>query len=182
MSKLSVLLESLESTPKVLGRIARNLSKEEACRRGKGGGFSFVENVWHMADLEREGYAVRIQRIRAEQHPSLPDFEGERVAEERQYQNLSLAEGVALFNRARADNLGALRTVAEAEWKRSASQANVGDVTLRDIPRMMAEHDQSHARDIRLLLSEVVPAHPVLPELGQLAEREVEESAHSRNF
>lgn len=172
MSKLRELLESLESTPKILGRIAENLSKEEARRRGKSGGFSLVENVWHMADLEREGYGVRIQRIKAEQHPSLPDFEGDRLAAERQYQNRSLAEGVALFNRARSDNLETLWTLSEAEWTRGGSQANVGKVTLRDIPRMMAEHDQSHARDIRQLLSEVVPERPAPPELGQLADRE----------
>jgi len=172
MSKLSVLLESLESAPKILGRIARDLSKEEACRRGKSGGSSFVENIWHMADLEREGYGERIQRLKAEQHPSLPDFEGERLAAERQYQNRNLAEGVALFDRARSDNLGTLRTLSEAEWKRAGSQAKVGEVTLQDLPRMMAEHDQSHARDIRQLLSEVVPARPTLPELGQLAERD----------
>ncbi len=63
MSKLSDLLESLQSTPKILGQIAENFSKEKARRRGKNGGFSLVENVWHMADLEREGYGVRIQRI-----------------------------------------------------------------------------------------------------------------------
>ncbi len=87
------LLLTLESTPALLSRAAALLSPAEARRRPAAGGFSFVENVWHLADLERDGYGVRIRRILAETEPALLNFHGERIARERAYQERDVDRG-----------------------------------------------------------------------------------------
>jgi hypothetical protein len=152
--ELETLLLTLESTAAWLSRAATSFSPSEARLRPAGGGFSFVENVWHLADLEREGYAVRIRRILAEECPALLNFDGDRIARERAYQEQDVERGIALFTRARTQNLEALLRLSASDWKRCAAQEGVGRVTLADIPRMMAEHDRSHARDIAELLAE----------------------------
>lgn len=153
--ELETLLLTLESTAAWLSRAAASFSPAEARLRPAGGGFSFVENVWHLADLEREGYAVRIRRILAEESPALLNFDGDRVARERAYQEQDLERGIALFARARTQNLEALLRLSASDWKRFGAQEGVGRVTLADIPRMMVEHDRSHAKDISALLAEV---------------------------
>ena len=117
------------------------------------GGFSLVEQAWHLADLEREGYGERIRRLLAEEDPALPDFEGDRVARERAYRTKSLPEGVAAFAAARAANLALLRNVTAADWERSGRQEGVDRVALRDLPRMMGEHDAGHREEIAALLT-----------------------------
>jgi hypothetical protein len=107
-----------------------------------------VEQCWHLADLERDGYAVRIRRLLSEAEPALPDFDGERVAQERNYKSLSLADGLESFRRTRAENLAALRALTESEWERRGTQEGVGRVGLCDIPPMMAEHDAAHRAEI----------------------------------
>ncbi len=158
--ELETLLLTLESTPALLARAAAGLSPGEERRRPARGGFSFVENVWHLADLEREGYGVRIRRILAEESPALLNFDGDRIARERVYQERDVELGVATFTRAREQNLEALRRLSGSDWKRSGAQEGVGRVTLDDIPRMMADHDRSHDADIAALLAEIRGAKP----------------------
>lgn len=147
------LLLTLESTTALLARAAASLSPAEARLRPAAGGFSFVENVWHLADLEREGYGTRIRRVLDEENPALLNFDGDRIARERCYQEKDVERGVALFARARKINLERLRRLSAAEWKRSGSQEGVGRITLADLPRMMSEHDRSHGDDIVALLA-----------------------------
>jgi hypothetical protein len=153
--KLETLLLTLESTPALLTRAAREFSAREATRRPGAGGFSLVENIWHLADLEREAYGVRIRRLLTETDPMLANFDGDRIAREREYQKKGLGEGLAAFALARRRNLERLRAVSGAAWKRSGTQESVGPITLADVPGLMAEHDRSHGEDIRALLSEI---------------------------
>jgi len=138
----------LAAMPGALQEAFAGLDGAQAQRAGPEGGFSPLEQCWHLADLEREGYAERIRRLRAEDHPVLPDFDGARRAEERQYRTLTLAGGIAAFREAREANLATLRAIAPQEWARSGTQEGVGAVRLADIPRMMAEHDAGHREEI----------------------------------
>jgi DinB superfamily len=158
--EFEALLVTLESTAALLSRAAASLSAAEARRRPAAGGFSLVENVWHLADLEREGYAVRIRRILAETNPALLNFDGDRIARERVYQERDIDRGIVAFVRTRAQNLEALARLSRSEWKRSGSQEGVGCVSLEDIARMMVEHDRAHGAEIASLLGEIRGARP----------------------
>ena len=153
--QLETLLLTLESTPLLLARAADGIPADQVRRRPAGGGFSFVEHVWHLADLEREGYGVRIRRLVTENEPSLANFDGGRAARERQYQDRDLGEGLAAFAAARRRNLEKLRTASRSDWKRRGVQESAGQVALADIPRMMAEHDRTHTQEVADLFAEI---------------------------
>ena len=153
--ELETLFLTLESTPALLARAAAELPEDTVRHRGTAGGFSLVEQVWHLADLEREAYAVRIRRLLTEDEPLLSNFDGDRVAKERLYQRRDLAEGLLSFTLARTRNLQRLREVSADEWKRVGQQEGVGRVGLSDVPRMMAEHDRIHGVEIAELVREI---------------------------
>jgi hypothetical protein len=142
----NTLLEQLSAMPTFLDEAFGGLTSVEALAGADG--CSPVEQCWHLADLERDGYAVRIRRLLHEVEPELPDFDGERVALERDYKSLSLADGLNAFRRARAENLAALRRLTASEWERRGTQEGVGRVGLCDIPLMMAKHDAAHRAEI----------------------------------
>jgi hypothetical protein len=152
---LETLLLTLESTPALLARAAEAICPSEMAKKPADGGFSFVENVWHLADLEREAYGVRIRRILVEDSPDLTNFDGNRVARERRYQDRDVAAGLSAFAAARRRNLEALAGLTAAEWAREGVQDGVGKVQLADLPKMMAEHDRSHTADIARLREEL---------------------------
>lgn len=148
---MSSVLEELANMPTFVERMVRHLGEAEAKRSGPDGGFSFLEHAWHLADLEREGFGERIRRLVTEDAPFLPDFDGNRIARERGYRTLDLAEGLRRFRRAREENLRRLEGVTPSGWKKSGVLEGHGRLLLRDLPLLMVEHDRSHRREIGAL-------------------------------
>jgi uncharacterized damage-inducible protein DinB len=146
--KRDELLAELAAMPDFLADRLGALSADLARQAGPGETFSPVEQCWHLADLEAEGFGARIRLVLSEQKPFLPDFDGARVSRERNYRAKGLAEGLAAFRVARRSNLALLRGVSEAGWSRSGVQEGVDEVTLADLPRLMRDHDGSHRAEI----------------------------------
>jgi DinB superfamily len=142
------LLADLEAMPDYLAAAFAGLSAADAAVPGPDGALAPVEQCWHLADLEREGYGLRIQRLLGEVDPVLADFDGARIARERAYRSRSLAEGLTAFRQARGRNLARLRTLTAGEWPRTGIQEGVGPIALCDVPAMMAEHDAGHRQEI----------------------------------
>jgi hypothetical protein len=142
------LLSELQTMPDFLEASFKTVSLLEAAAPGPNETFSPVEHCWHLADLEREGYAVRIRWLREEANPWLSDFNGARIARERNYKSLSLAEGIAVFRDARLRNITVLGTLDAGDWMRRGEQEGVGAIALCDVPAMMAEHDAAHRQEI----------------------------------
>ena len=141
-------LEALLAMPQYLRDSFAALDADAARAPGADGTFSAVEQVWHLADLEREGFGTRIHRLMTEREPRLPDFDGARIAEERDYRSKSLSDGLAAFATARADNVALLRSLDDAAWTARGMQEGVGEIALCDVPMLMAAHDVSHRAEI----------------------------------
>ncbi|HEY4769046.1 MAG TPA: DinB family protein, partial [Myxococcales bacterium] len=122
------VFERLSRTPALLARVAAQMP--DALVRLRSGPFALVEHAWHIADLEREGFGERVRRLIAEEDPFLPDFDGERIAREREYLKLELAPAVAAFAAAREQTLRSLRAVSRGQLARSGRQEGVGTITL----------------------------------------------------
>jgi hypothetical protein len=142
------LLSELEAMPDFLAGRFGALSAETAREAGPAGTFSPVEQCWHLADLEAEGFGSRLRLLLSEPRPFLPDFDGARIARERNYRAKGLAEGLRAFRDARQSNLKLLRGVSEVDWSRGGVQEGVGEVTLADVARLMHDHDASHQAEI----------------------------------
>ena len=142
------LMASLAGMKDYLRQAFRSLTPEEALVPGPGGAFCPVEQVWHLADLEREGFGLRIERLRTELNPDLPDFDGTKIARERNYRSLPLEAGIKAFELARDANLAALLAVPAQDWTRRGTQEGVGEVTLCDMPMFLHQHDQAHVAEI----------------------------------
>jgi hypothetical protein len=163
-SPLPELLARLGAMPELLRDVAVALAGATH-RRPATGGFAFVEHAWHLADLEREGYGARISRLLTETAPALPDFDGDRIAREREYLHEDLALALQLFARARTRNLDRLAALDAAALSRRGTQEGVGELTLARVPRMMAAHDAGHVEELAALVAELAPAAPVLTRL-----------------
>lgn len=147
---LAPLARELAAMPDLLRAAARRLG-ERRWLESPPGAFCLVEQVWHLADLEQEAYAVRLRRLLVEPQPSLPDFDGARAARERGYRGRALEPGIEAFAAARAANLAFLASVPPVAWSRSGTQEGVGPVSLAGVVRAMVGHDREHAAEIAAL-------------------------------
>lgn len=143
------LMASLAGMKNFLVENFGSLTLEDARRPGPDGSFSPVEQVWHLADLEREGFGLRIKKLQSGQNPHLPDFDGDKIATERNYRSLSLADGLKAFAEAREANLSYFETLSVDDWSKTGVQEGVGDVSLCDMPVFISQHDQAHISEIR---------------------------------
>jgi DinB superfamily len=126
------------------------LGASEARERPAAEAFSPVEHVWHLADLEHEGFGRRIERLLHEDQPVMADFDGAAIAQERDYRHRSIRAGLTAFAAARAANLARLAQLTSEQWERSGTQQGVGVVALGDLPVLMHQHDAAHRAEIEI--------------------------------
>jgi hypothetical protein len=141
-------LAGLASMPNYLELTFTDLTPADRSRNGVDGSFSPIEHIWHLADLEQQGFAARIQRLKTEICPSLEDFEGARIAREGHYRQRSWTQGFNAFRDTRSANLSTLRSLDKEQWLRRGTQQGVGDISICDMPNLMAEHDDAHRSEI----------------------------------
>lgn len=54
-------MRDLTAWPPMLRKLLESVPHEKLTQRSAAGGFALVEHVWHLADLEVEGYGVRLR-------------------------------------------------------------------------------------------------------------------------
>ncbi|MGA9996171.1 MAG: DinB family protein [Pyrinomonadaceae bacterium] len=145
------VIESLEDTPRIVHQLTNNLQGTAGTWKPSAEEFSVLENVCHLADLEREGYGVRIARLIKEDAPVMQDFDGARAAKERDYNSLDLSEALRDFTRAREEAMKTVRALSTEQLDRSGTLEGAGKITLARLLLMMREHDESHLKDLRAL-------------------------------
>ncbi|HEX6640088.1 MAG TPA: DinB family protein [Thermoanaerobaculia bacterium] len=148
-------MHDLAAFPAFVRRMTESAPPELLTKRSASGMFALVENAWHLADLEVEGYGVRLRRLLKETNPSLPDFKGDVVAHDRDYIHLPLAPALERFERARAENMALIEAASPEDRQRSGEQEGIGTVTFERVVAMMAEHDAGHAEELLALRREL---------------------------
>ena len=92
---------------------------------------------------------MRIARLIEEDAPVMQDFDGGRVAKERDYNSLDLSEALSDFTRAREEALKTVRALSTEQLDRSGTLEGAGEITLARLLEMMLVHDRSHLKDLR---------------------------------
>lgn len=138
----------LALTPVRVRQLTADLSETNARWKPAPQEFSALENVCHLNDLEREGYAVRIEKLLGEEQPFLPDFDGGTIAAERDYNQRPLASMLDAFARSRESNLRAVSMLSPDELQRGGTLEEVGPITLESLLLKMREHDEAHLQEL----------------------------------
>jgi AraC-like DNA-binding protein len=152
--------------PELVARVAAAIGDAAAVRPAPMQ-FALVEHVWHLAEIETEAFQVRIARLVGERAPWLPDFDGDRLANERGYIARSLAAGVQALAHERARTVRELAGIRGGAWQRGGIQEHVGYVTLGELPERMLGHDRSHAGQLGALVAAIRPGHALVDELDR---------------
>jgi DinB family protein len=142
----------LEETPRSIRQLTDRLARAELSWKPSHDEFSALEQVCHLRDLEREGYAARIKKLLTENNPSLPDFDGARIASERNYNSHDFESAFQDFALARAENVRLMKTLSPEQLNRSGSLEGVGAITLNKLFLLMRDHDRSHLEELTELL------------------------------
>ena len=110
-------------------------------------------DVAHLADSEIV-CAHRIRQIVAEEQPTLIAFDQEAWTRNLDYARRKPKQSLESFRRVRAENYELLKELPEETYARTGNHSERGPITLRFQVELLAEHAESHARQMQAIREE----------------------------
>ncbi len=148
MDFLAEVLVKLSATPLRAAELVYGLSEEQLSWKPSPEQFSMRESIWHLRDIDVEGYERRIQLILHENSPQLPDVDGGMLASERNYNAQPIDPALTELAIVRASSVERLADCTDADLERTAEMDGTGRVTLRRLLEMWMRHDADHLADM----------------------------------
>jgi hypothetical protein len=144
MSRRSVLIESLEATPRDLARMLRRVDAAAALRRPAPEDWCLADVVAHLGVIEAP-YLARLRRIVEQDNPFEPYLHPDASAHDL---SQPLAELVAAFVARRAETVAFLAGLDQRDWGRKLVHETIGPTRLRDQVQELVSHDNTHLEQI----------------------------------
>lgn len=148
MDFLENAITELASTPERVEKLVQGLSESQQAWKPSPELFSVRESVFHLRDIEIEGYSKRLRMVLTEECPLLPDINGGRLARERNYNAQPTAPAMADLRRSRASSVELLKKCSASDLARKAEMPDVGVIDLRRLLELWMKHDRGHLADI----------------------------------
>jgi transcriptional regulator with XRE-family HTH domain len=150
-----VKVATLGAMPAKLKEIVARIGQLAWRSKPASGGFSLLEHVCHLRDIDEDGYRVRLERMLTEQCPALPDIDGDVLARERSYQSQDLASALAAFAAIRLEIVARLAKLSPDERRRTGLMAGTKEITIEALAETMMAHDSEHLDQLDQLCSEL---------------------------
>jgi carbonic anhydrase/acetyltransferase-like protein (isoleucine patch superfamily) len=157
------LLSLLELTPARLAQTLEGVSDPaRLAARPTADGWSALEVLCHLRDVEAEVYAPRVAQLLDPASASGDvilagagdvDARNAEWTRVRRYRDAEPAAALAGFARARGETLAKLEGLGPTDWGRSAIHPSRGAITLYEQVERFAEHDLGHLRQLERALA-----------------------------
>ena len=151
MDFLKETIAELASTPERVEELVRGLTASQQAWKPSAETFSVRENVWHLRDIDVEGYEHRVRKILSQECPVLPDVDGGKLARERNYNGQPAEVALEDLRKSRAASMERLRACSAADLAREAEMQGLGVIDLRRLLELWLRHDRDHLADLAQL-------------------------------
>lgn len=145
------LIASQREPPHTLARLIDGVSGEVLGRRSSPGKWSIRAIIAHMAEDELVSswrYRQMIEHCGA----VLPGFDQDLWAKLGNYDSWPEQDALQMFRLLREANLRLFAGLSPEEWQSWGIHAERGRITVEDLARHMAGHDERHIQQVRRLL------------------------------
>ena len=146
---------SLGAMPAKLKGIVAALPEAAWQSKPSSGGFSLVEHVCHLRDIDGDGYRLRLERMLTEARPSLPDLDGDALARQRGYLGQELLPALAAFTATRREIVARLAKLTPEQRQRTGLMAGTTEITIDGLVDAMTAHDSEHMDQLNDLAREI---------------------------
>lgn len=121
--------------------------------------FDPLHQLWHLRDIEREGYHVRFRRTLEEAAPLLADIDSYVLAESKGERGTA-EQALDEFEAARAETIALLASLTPAQLERPATFDGFGPVTVRGLMHLLCSHDHQHLSGLQWLACRIDASEP----------------------
>jgi uncharacterized damage-inducible protein DinB len=138
-------------TPGTLARLIQGMPDEALGRQPAPRKWSVRAILAHMAEDELVS-SWRYRQMIENSGVLLPGFDQDEWARLGDYESWPAGEALDMFRSLRLANLRLLERLTPDEWQRYGMHAERGRITVQDLARHMAGHDQNHIQQVQRLL------------------------------
>lgn len=153
MSELSDLLERFRRGAELVAVTMTGAAGPELDFTPEPGKWSIRQIMAHLADSEIVA-ATRLRTILAEDHAVLQAYDQNAWATNLDYQKRKTSQSLETFRRMRGENYELLKELPEEAFERTGMHSRLGEVSLRHMLQLFAEHAENHAQQLRARRSE----------------------------
>lgn len=140
----------LAETGALVANIRSSMVAQQGYAQAPGGGFSLVQHLWHLADVEQFGWATRFARLLSETSPVLPGVDGDQLAKDRRYQQRPWRAAAQRFISQRRCTLAALARCDAAVLQRPVLFSGQPATGAEMLAALLA-HDHEHRAEMAAL-------------------------------
>jgi uncharacterized damage-inducible protein DinB len=139
-------VEVLAAFPEQLKRQLEGLSDAALRFRPGSNGWSIVEVVGHMTDVDAV-WPGRVRQMLSTDNPPLQSVDND-VVRQRDYQNKQIGYMLITLAERRAEFVELLRMLRPTQLERPGIHPTRGPITVGDAPAALADHDRGHREQI----------------------------------
>ena len=150
----STMVASLGAMPSKVTDIVTQVPQAAWRHKPARGGFSLLEHICHLRDIDNDGYRVRVERMLVEERPSLVDIDGGALARERDYQSQDLMGALSAFTATRRETAARLARLTPEERQHTGLMAGK-EITVEGLAGAMQAHDSEHLDQLNELCAEL---------------------------
>lgn len=148
MSETAHLIERLNATARDLVSLTNGVSMAVLSRRPSLRDWSALMIIGHLADAELV-YALRVKQVLVDDRPHfMPYDEGVWVERFARLEE-DLKDTVARWRLTREHTVRLLESLEDAEWRRTGVHSTRGELSMRQLVTLMADHDRQHLDQLR---------------------------------
>lgn len=148
MSEIPDLLERLRRGAELVAVSITGAAGSEVDYAPAPGQWSIRQIVAHLADAEMMA-AGRLRQIIAEDSPKIQAWDQNAWATNLDYARRKPSQSLETFRRIRSENYELLKDLPETTFNRGGLHSERGQITLRQLLQLMAEHAENHAAQLR---------------------------------
>jgi DinB superfamily len=148
MSEIPDLLERLRRGAELVAVSITGAAGSELDFIPEAGKWSIRQIVAHLADSEIVA-TMRLRQLIAEEHPKLEAWDENAWANKLDYARRKPSQSLETFRRIRGENYDLLKDLPELTFDRAGLHSQRGEMTLRQLLQLIAEHAENHAAQLR---------------------------------
>jgi hypothetical protein len=150
MPDIPALLERFRRGPELLAVVMTGVFGEEEDFVPTPGKWSARQIIAHLADGELVA-AHRFRQMLAEENPTIIAFDQDKWTANLDYARRKPKQSLETFRRLRAENYELLKELPPAAFDRTGEHSERGALSVLSLLEGMAEHAESHARQLQAL-------------------------------
>jgi uncharacterized damage-inducible protein DinB len=144
------LLQKHEEGAKLIESEVKGVSEDVLRRKPSPEGWSIIEILAHLAVTEQV-FLTRYAMMANTDKPALAGVDNDELAAKLKFHERDISDTLKELKRLRADTLTLLRALPQKNWQRIGIDPERGEITIEGMTKIHADHDSSHAAEIRAL-------------------------------